>query len=134
GGRRGEGLRRLERAGARIVVSDIPLLFEVGLEDEFEVVVLVDAPEPVRLERLVRDRGLARDEAQRMIAAQMPSAAKRARADIVIENAGSIEELEASAERVWRDLEKRRSEERRVGKERRYGRAPRARKEGQQTC
>ena len=100
---------RLEREGARVVVNDIPLLFEVGLEDEFDVVVLVDAPEAVRLERLVRDRGLGREEAQRMIAAQMPAESKRRRADIVIENAGTLEELEASAERVWRELERRAS-------------------------
>lgn len=106
---RAEAERRFEQEGARIVVSDIPLLFEVGLEDEFDVVVLVDAPEPVRLERLVRDRGLEREEARRMIAAQMPAEAKRGRADIVIENAGTLEELEASAERVWRDLERRAS-------------------------
>jgi len=57
---RREEEQRLEREGARIVVNDIPLLFEVGLEDEFDVVVLVDAPEAMRLERLVRDRGWTR--------------------------------------------------------------------------
>lgn len=104
---RREEEQRLEREGARIVVNDIPLLFEVGLEDEFDVVVLVDAPEAVRLERLVRDRGLDPDEALRMIAAQMPAEQKRRRSDIVIENAGTLEELEARAERVWRELERR---------------------------
>ena len=104
---RREEEQRLEREGARIVVNDIPLLFEVGLEDEFDVVVLVDAPEAVRLERLVRDRGLDPDEARRMIAAQMPAEQKRRRSDIVIENAGTLEELEARAERVWRELERR---------------------------
>jgi len=107
---RAEEERRLEREGARIVVNDIPLLFEVGLEDEFDVVVLVDAPEAVRLDRLVRDRGLDPEEAQRMIVAQMPAESKRRRADIVIENVGTLEELEASAERVWRELERRASE------------------------
>jgi len=106
---RAEEERRLEREGARIVVNDIPLLFEVGLEDEFDVVVLVDAPEAVRLDRLVRDRGLDPEEARRMIAAQMPAESKRRRADIVIENVGTLEELEASAERVWRELERRAS-------------------------
>lgn len=104
---RREEEQRLEREGARIVVNDIPLLFEVGLEDEFDVVVLVDAPEAMRLERLVRDRGLDPDEARRMIAAQMPAEQKRRRSDIVIENAGTLEELEARAERVWRELERR---------------------------
>lgn len=106
---RAEEERRLEREGARVVVNDIPLLFEAGLEDEFDVVVLVDAPEAVRLDRLVRDRGLDREEARRMIAAQMPAESKRRRADIVIDNVGTLEELEASAERVWRELERRAS-------------------------
>src|SRR5690606_36009146 len=77
---------RLEAAGERIVVHDIPLLFEAGLEERFDAVVLVDASEVVRLERLVRDRGLAEDEARRMIYAQMPASMKRGRADYVIEN------------------------------------------------
>ena len=106
---RAEEERRLEQEGARVVVNDIPLLFEVGLEDEFDVVVLVDAPEAVRLDRLVRGRGLDPEEARRMIAAQMPAESKRRRADIVIENAGTLEELEANAERVWRELERRAS-------------------------
>src|SRR5690625_1674454 len=62
---RDEEEARLEREGAALVVHDIPLLFEVGLDDQFDVVVLVDAPEPVRLARLVRDRGLDPEEAGR---------------------------------------------------------------------
>lgn len=104
---RDEEEARLEREGATLVVHDIPLLFEVGLDDEFDVVVLVDAPEPVRLERLVRDRGLDPEEARRMIAAQMPAAEKRARADIVIENAGTLRNLESESEAVWKELERR---------------------------
>ncbi|HEY8468717.1 MAG TPA: dephospho-CoA kinase [Longimicrobiales bacterium] len=106
---RAEEERKLEREGVAIVVNDIPLLFEAGLEDQFDVVVLVDAPEEVRLERLVRDRGLTPDEARRMIEAQMPAEPKRRRADVVIDNAGTLEELEACAERVWRDLLRRAS-------------------------
>ncbi len=101
---------RLEAAGERIVVHDIPLLFEAGLEERFDAVVLVDASEVVRLERLVRDRGLAEDEARRMIDAQMPASLKRGRADYVIENDGTIEELERKAEEVWRELERRAAE------------------------
>ncbi len=96
--------REAEARGERVVVADIPLLFEAGLVGEFDVVVLVDAPESVRESRLVRDRGLDREEARRMIAAQMPSELKRARADIVIENTGSLEELEARAREVWQAL------------------------------
>jgi dephospho-CoA kinase len=96
--------RSAEEAGAQIVVSDIPLLFEVGMQDGFEVVVLVDAPEEVRRERLVQIRGLSRDAADRMMAAQMPAAAKRASADHIIENDGTLEDLEAAALALWDEL------------------------------
>lgn len=99
--------RQAEARGERIVVADIPLLFEVGLVDEFDVVVLVDAPEEVRLARLVGDRGLDPQEAQRMMSAQMSSALKRARADYVIENAGTLDEVEQRAKEVWGELERR---------------------------
>lgn len=93
--------------GDRLVVADVPLLFEAGLVDEVEVVVLVDAPAEVRLMRLVGERGLAPDEAGRMLAAQMPSELKRARADIVIENSGTLAELEQRAAEVWEELQRR---------------------------
>jgi dephospho-CoA kinase len=87
--------------GDRIVVCDIPLLFEKKMVDRFDRIVLVDAPRPVRLERLVGDRGLRETEAMDMIAAQMPAELKRARADVVIDNTGTMEELEARAAEVW---------------------------------
>jgi dephospho-CoA kinase len=93
--------------GDRMVVADIPLLFEVGMADDFDVVVLVDAPQELRLARLVGDRGMETEEALRMIAAQMPSELKRARADIVIENAGTRGDLQDRARDVWRELVRR---------------------------
>ena len=56
------------------------------MTDRFDRIVLVDAPRPVRLERLVRERGLKETEAMDMIVAQMPAELKRARADFVIDN------------------------------------------------
>lgn len=93
--------------GEQVIVADIPLLFEAGLVDEFDVVVLVDAPEEVREERLVRDRDLDSEEARRMIVAQMPADLKRARADIVIENTGTLDELQERAREVWQRLQER---------------------------
>ena len=101
--------RRLADArarGDRIVVSDIPLLFEVGLEHAFDGVVLVDTPEAVRLERLMHDRGLLRDEALAMMRAQDPSEEKRARATWVIDNDGSREQLARRVADLWVTLEK----------------------------
>ena len=90
--------------GDRIVVCDIPLLFEANLTEGFDRIVLVDAPRPVRLERLVRDRGLRETEAMAMIAQQMPADLKRARADFVIDNDGTRQALEQRVEDVWRAL------------------------------
>lgn len=104
---RAEAEAALAEDGADIVVSEIPLLFEVGLESSFDIVVLVEADVERRLERLVRTRGLDRAEALRMIEAQMPSEAKHAGADYIIRNDGSVAELEAEAERVWRRIEAR---------------------------
>ncbi|HEX6926057.1 MAG TPA: dephospho-CoA kinase [Longimicrobiaceae bacterium] len=99
-----------EREGDPVVVADIPLLFEVGREKEFDLVVLVDAPEAVRRERLVRDRGLDPVEADRMIAAQMPATEKRPRADIIIDNAGSLEALRNRAREAWSEILRRAGE------------------------
>ncbi|HEY8483220.1 MAG TPA: dephospho-CoA kinase [Longimicrobiales bacterium] len=104
---RAEEEARARAEGVRILVHDIPLLFELGMEKEFDVVVLVDARPELRLERLVRERGLSEEEARRMIEAQMPSEAKRPKADLVIENEGTREELEAKAKEAWRELERR---------------------------
>lgn len=85
------------REGVRVAVTEIPLLFETAREGDFDVTVLVDAPEGVRLARLLESRGLSEPEARLMMAAQMDPEEKRRRADLVIENAGSVTELEARA-------------------------------------
>jgi dephospho-CoA kinase len=102
--RRESAVAAAEAAGAELVICDIPLLFEAGLEDTVDAVILVDAPEFVRRERLIRDRGLAPAEADAMIAAQMPSEHKRARADYVIENTGTRDALTAQVDALWHSL------------------------------
>jgi dephospho-CoA kinase len=94
-------------AGAPLVVSEIPLLFETGAERHFDVTVLVDAPVEVRAERLARDRGLSADEARKIMSAQIDAGEKRSAADIVIDNAGTLEELEAAALAALADLRSR---------------------------
>lgn len=87
-----------------IVVCDIPLLFERHMTDRFDRIILVDAHRAVRLERLVGDRGLSETEAMDMIAAQMPAELKRARADFVIDNDGTLTQLERKVQDVWTAL------------------------------
>jgi dephospho-CoA kinase len=100
-------VRAAERRGERIVVTDIPLLFEVADPAAFDAVVLVDAPIDVRRKRLLGTRGLSPDEADRMMASQLPSAEKRARSDYVIDNSGDLGELERAARTVWDSLQRR---------------------------
>ena len=87
-----------------IVIHDIPLLFEAMDPARFDVIVLVDAPVPVRMERLIQQRGLPAGDAERLIAAQLPAEAKRARAHYIIDNDGSRELLRDRAWQVWRKL------------------------------
>ena len=102
--RRADLVREAEQRGDVLVVNDIPLLFEVLDPARFDVVVLVDAPPPLRLTRLRAMRGLSNEDADRMIAAQMPAERKRAKSDLVIENERSLEQLERQARAAFDEL------------------------------
>jgi dephospho-CoA kinase len=99
-------IARARERGDAIVVCVIPLLFERNLVEEYDAIVLVDAPRPLRLERLVATRGLDETEAMNMIAAQMPAELKRARADYCIDNNGSLEKLERDVDALWSSLQR----------------------------
>ena len=90
--------------GADVVVQDVPLLFENGLEKLFPIVVLVWVPKEVQVDRLVNGRGFSRERAREVIAAQMPIDEKRARAQHVIDNSGTSESTRAQVEGLWGDL------------------------------
>ena len=99
-------LRAAAERGDRVVVNDIPLLFEVMDPGAFDLVVLVDAPDEVRRARLAR-RGLSPHEIDRLFAAQLPAAGKRARCHIVLDNAGTMAELERAARGAWQTIQTR---------------------------
>ena len=90
--------------GDAMVICDIPLLFEKKMADRFDKIVLVDAPRPLRLERMVKERGLREAEAMKIIAAQMPADLKRARADYVIDNGGTLSDLTRKVDDLWAEL------------------------------
>ena len=104
--RRGELVREARDRGDAIVVNDIPLLFEVLDPGAFDLVVLVDAPEAVRRMRL-QERGLDAGEIDRLLAAQLPADVKRGRSHIVLDNAGTLEQLRHAAWDAWQTIEKR---------------------------
>ena len=94
-----------ERDGAApdgaVVVHDHPLLVETGLAEMMDVVVVVDAPEEVQLDRLVRLRRMGEADARARMAAQATRAERVATADVVIDNSGSVEELVPQVDALW---------------------------------
>jgi dephospho-CoA kinase len=87
-----------------VVVHDIPLLVETGQSERFDAVVVVDAPEELQRRRLVELRGMSTDEADRRIAAQATREQRRAAADHIVVNDGSLDELDAQVAALWRRL------------------------------
>jgi dephospho-CoA kinase len=87
----------LERQGEPLAGYEIPLLFEVGLQDELRPVVLVAAPEAIQVERAMARDGATRAAVEARLRAQLPVAKKTALADYVIDNRGTLEQLHAAA-------------------------------------
>jgi dephospho-CoA kinase len=96
---------RLEAASGRdaVVVIDAALLIETGLADTVDVLVVVNSPREAQLARLAAKGVKERDASARM-AAQLPPEQRLARADLVIENTGSLEELGKRVDEVWEEL------------------------------
>ncbi len=90
--------------GAAAVISEIPLLFEADDPESFDLIVLVDAAEEIRLARMVERRGMTTDEARAVIAAQLPADEKRGRSHYLIENDGTPEKLIERVDEVWQAL------------------------------
>jgi dephospho-CoA kinase len=101
--------RTLEAAAGpgAIVVNDVPLIAENNLAGSYDLVVVVDAPPRVQLDRLVRNRGLSRDQAKARMAAQASRAQRLAIAGIVIDNSGSLAELDRQVGELWTELRRR---------------------------
>jgi dephospho-CoA kinase len=101
-GERTQAVIEAAPAGA-VLVHDIPLLVENGLAAGFALVIIVDAPEPERIRRLVDDRGMTEDEARSRIRAQASDAERRAVAGVWIDNSGTPEATSAQVDACWRD-------------------------------
>lgn len=86
----------------RVAVYDVPLLVEGQMEDMFDLVVVVEADLEARLERLER-RGLEAEQAMARVASQATDAERRAVADVVIANSGSLEDLAQAVDRMWQE-------------------------------
>jgi dephospho-CoA kinase len=90
-----------------VIVHDIPLLAESRSKAGFDLVIVVDVPPEVQVERLVAQRGMPPDQARARIAAQASREQRLAVADIVIDNSGTLDDLDRRVAEVWSDLQRR---------------------------
>jgi len=105
----GERMAELERGTGpeAIVVHDVPLLAENDLAGGYDLVIVVDAPEHVQLDRLTRQRGMSAEQAQARMAAQASRDKRLAVADFVVDNSGSLAELDRQVGDLWAELRRR---------------------------
>ena len=97
-----------ETAGAQdVVVHEIPLLAENGLASAFDVVVVVDAPPEVQVERVVSSRGMTRSHALARMSAQATREERLAVATVVVDNSGSLDDLDGHVAALWAELSRR---------------------------
>ena len=90
-----------------VLVHDVALLAEWGRAKEFDLVIVVDVPADTQLERLTGQRGMTEEQARARMAAQATREQRLAVADIVIDNAGSREDLGRRVDEVWDELQAR---------------------------
>ena len=105
----GARMRELEDSAgpASIVVHDVPLIAENNLADTYDLVIVVDVPPRIQLDRLVRLRGMTREQAQSRMAAQAARDQRLAIADMVVDNSGSLAELDRQVGDLWAELRRR---------------------------
>jgi dephospho-CoA kinase len=105
----GARMRELEDTAGpgAIVVHDVPLIAENQLADGYDLVVVVDVPPRIQLDRLVRLRGMSREQAQARMAAQATREQRLAVAGMVVDNSGSLAELDRQVGDLWTELRRR---------------------------
>lgn len=90
-----------------VIVHDVPLLAESRGKEGFDLVIVVDVPPGLQVERLTGQRGMTPDQVRARMAAQASREQRLAVADIVIDNSGSLDDLDRRVAEVWADLERR---------------------------
>jgi len=89
-------------AGRRIVLLDIPLLFETQAAGEVDLVIVVSAPAPIQRERMMKRPGMTPERLDAMLARQLPDAEKRRRAHFVVETSGTLDQTAAQVDAILR--------------------------------
>lgn len=107
GERSGQLMEQALADNAEIVVYDVPLLVENGLGPLYDVVVVVDAPDELRVERVATDRGMPREQVWARVRSQADRETRLAAADLVVDNSGSLQDLRDRVSDLWTELRSR---------------------------
>jgi dephospho-CoA kinase len=97
-------LREQEKAGAKLAVLEIPLLFETGADQRVDVTVAVSAPPHVQRERVLARPGMTVDKLEHLLARQLSDAERRARADFVVDSGLPLAGMHAELDRLIESL------------------------------
>lgn len=97
-------MAKAESDGEFVIVVEVPLLFESGLEGFFDVTVNVSVPYKLQIQRLMERDNVPRDEAEALLKTQMPDDVKSKRATVVVKNTGSIEQMKKSVDFLYKNL------------------------------
>jgi dephospho-CoA kinase len=89
-----------------VVVQDVPLLVETGMTQDFDIVLVVDAPDDERIARLAEARGMSSEDARARMAAQVTREDRLAAADFVLDNSGSPQDLIEHVDHLWPQLQR----------------------------
>jgi dephospho-CoA kinase len=98
-------LEQHRQSGSKMVVLDIPLLFEKHMEDSVDVILLVTASRETQRERAMKRPGMSPDKLEMILAHQMPDEEKRRRADFVVDTSGSFEETHAKLDQFLESVQ-----------------------------
>jgi dephospho-CoA kinase len=108
-------LENAAASGAKVVVLDIPLLFETGGEARVDVTIVVSAPEDVQRKRVLERPGMTAEKLDAILLKQMPDAHKRARADFVVDTSQGLAHADAQVVAIIEALKHRRPKNRSTG-------------------
>ncbi len=95
---------RAQAPADALVIEDIPLLVESGQAENFDAVIVVQAPHEERIRRMIQDRGWSAEEARSRMDAQATDEQRSAVADFVLDNSGTLEELRAQVNALYKQL------------------------------
>jgi dephospho-CoA kinase len=95
--------RKAKAEGHNVVVHVVPLLVETNQGSKFDLVVTVAAPKALRIRRMIKERGMTRDQAEARIASQATDEDRAAQSDAVLDGSGAIDALNEQVDRFWRE-------------------------------